>query len=341
MHKKIINMFSQADSIKGQGVGSAFLEQLELVKNGLSDIFEITVNKTYKADIVHYHTLNIPYYLSIPLAKRYGTTVCYVHFLPETVKNSLNLPPAARKSFNGYMLSFYKHVDHLVTVNPYFIDRLEEYGVDRKKVTYIPNFVSETEFFPVSVDEKALLREKYGIDKTRFTVLGVGQLQTRKGIFDFFECAEKMPDVQFIWAGGFSFGIITEGYEKIKKVMENPPANLKFLGIVDRERMNEVYNISDLMFLPSFEELFPMTTLEAMNCGIPVLLRDIPIYNNILFDYYEKELSVDGFIKTIEKLINDKDYYGRARANSWKGHLFYNREHVLQMWEEFYLSILK
>ena len=84
-----------------------------------------------------------------------------------------------------------------------------------------------------------------------------------------------------------------------------------------------------------------MTTLEAMNCGIPVLLRDIPIYNNILFDYYEKELSVDGFIKTIEKLINDKDYYGRARANSWKGHLFYNREHVLQMWEEFYLSILK
>ena len=96
MHKKRINMFSQADSIKGQGVGSAFLEQLELVKNGLSDIFEITVNKTYKADIVHYHTLNIPYYLSIPLAKRYGTTVCYVHFLPETVKNSLNVPPATR-----------------------------------------------------------------------------------------------------------------------------------------------------------------------------------------------------------------------------------------------------
>lgn len=341
MDMKKINMFSQADSVKGQGVGSAYLEQLKLVKEGLSDIFEISVNKSYKADIIHYHTLNIPYYLSIPFAKKYGTTVCYVHFLPETVQTSLNLPSPARKSFNGYMLSFYKHVDKLVTVNPYFIDRLEEYGVDRNKVTYIPNFVSEEEFYPLNPEDKHLLCAKYGIDKDRFTVVGVGQLQTRKGVFDFFECAEKLPDVQFVWAGGFSFGAMTEGYDKIKKVMENPPKNLKFLGIVDRSKMNEIYNLADLMFLPSFEELFPMTILEAMNCGVPILLRDIPIYNNILFDYYEKELSVDGFIKTIEKLINDKEYYNKASENSWRGHLFYNREHVLQMWREFYLSILK
>ena len=43
--------------------------------------------------------------------------------------------------------------------------------------------------------------------------------------------------------------------------MENPPKNLKLLGMIDREKMNEIYNIGEVLFLPSFEELFPMTIL--------------------------------------------------------------------------------
>ena len=62
-----------------------------------------------------------------------------------------------------------------------------------------------------------------------------------------------------MWAGGFSFGKISEGYEEIREAMKHAPKNIKFLGIVDREKMNEVYNMADVMFLPSYEELFPMT----------------------------------------------------------------------------------
>ena len=68
---------------------------------------------------------------------------------------------------------------------------------------------------------------------------------------------------------------ITDGYEEVRKVVENPPDNIKFTGIVDRDKMNEIYNLADVMFLPSYEELFPMTILEAMNCRVPLLLRDI------------------------------------------------------------------
>lgn len=41
MKKKTINMISQATSVKGQGVGSAYMEQVRLVKEGLSDKFEV------------------------------------------------------------------------------------------------------------------------------------------------------------------------------------------------------------------------------------------------------------------------------------------------------------
>lgn len=330
-----VNMRSFANKVKGQGVGSAYEEQVSLIRE-MDDKYEVTVNKHHAADITHYHTVNPNYFLSIPFAKHHGATVGYVHFLPETVEQSLQMPRFCKKVFYKYILSFYKSMDSLVTVNPYFIDRLEAYGVDRSRVTYIPNFVSEKEFYPLPLEEKRQLREKYKLSPDRFTVVCAGQLQTRKGIFDFIETARRLPEIQFVWAGGFSFGKMTDGYEEIKKAVEHPLPNILFTGIVDRSEMNNIYNLGDVMFLPSFEELFPMTVLEAMNCHIPLLLRDLPIYENILFDYYQKDIDVDGFVKTITRLADDAEYYRKAGEDSWRGHLFYNREHVRQMWDEYY-----
>lgn len=335
-----INMMSHADSVKGQGVGSAYEEMVTLVKEGMGDRFEVTVNKFPRAEITHYHTVNPTFFLSIPFAKANGVTVGYVHFLPETMEQSLKLPKPAKKIFYRYLMKFYDSMDHLVTVNPYFIERLAAYGVDAKKVSYIPNFVNEKDFYPVTPERKKELRKEFGLDPEKFTVVCAGQLQTRKGVFDFIDIASRLPQMQFVWAGGFSFGKITDGYEKIKKIVENPPANLTFTGIVDRERMNDIYNLGDVMFLPSYEELFPMTILEAMNCKIPLLLRDIPIYENILFDYYLRETDNDGFIQALECLSADPAFYEQAAADAWRGHEFYNRRHVLQMWDEFYTGLI-
>jgi len=230
-------------------------------------------------------------------------------------------------------------MDYLVVVNPYFIDLLKKYGIERDKVVYIPNYVDDSMFFPVSAEEKLSLRDQYGISRDKFTIMCAGQLQTRKGIFDFVETAKQMPDKQFIWAGGFSFGKITDGYSEIKAIVDNPPENVKFLGILDREKMNGIYNMADVMFLASFEELFPMTILEAMNCGVPLLLRDLDIYENILFDFYQKGSSVGDFVAIINRLAEDKDYYQMAVEQSYKGHIFYSKEHVSDMWKNFYLRI--
>ena len=341
MEKKTINMVSQATSVKGQGVGSAYMEQVKLVKEGLSDKFEIYENAHMAADITHYHTFNPSYFLLKPWRCRKGTSVCYVHTLPETMEKSIKLPKLAKKIFYAYIIKFYKIMEHLVVVNPYFIDALENYGVKRERVTYIPNFVSTEQFHPLSAVEKEKARERFGIPKDKFVVLCAGQLQVRKGAFDFLKCAELMPDVQFVWAGGFSFGHISDGYNELKKVTEAPPHNVKFLGIVEREDMNAVYNAADVMFLPSYDELFPMTVLEAMCVHMPVVLRELPIHENILFDFYQAEKDVDGFVKLLSKLKNDKAFYEKCSADSKKGNEYYKKEHILQMWEEFYLSVLK
>lgn len=333
----IINMLSSADKVKGQGVGSAYLEQLHLVQNGLDESYKVEVNKLQCADIMHYHTIDLKHYLTLPFVKTKGSaTVGAVHFLPETVNGSLKLPKIATKVFYKYIIEFYNKMDYLVTVNPNFIDKLEAYGVPRSKVTYIPNYVSKDKFYKMTDEDKLKVREKYNIPKEKFVVLCAGQLQIRKGIFDFIEIAKSMPDITFIWAGGFSFGNITSGYKEVKEMLENPPKNVIFTGIVERTEMNELYNASDVLFLPSYSELFPMIILEGMNCEIPILLRDLDIYPRILFDYYLKGNSNEEFCEQILRLKNDVAFRQNYIELSREGSLFYSKDNILKMWQEFY-----
>lgn len=295
MEDKIrIIMYSSADKVDGQGVGSAYEEQVNLIKEGASDIFEVGINNWIKTpDIQHFHTVDPTFY--VKMQNHRAANIAYCHFLPDTLEGSLKIPAPLLNVFRSYLIQFYKSADRLVVVNPSFIDALVAYGIDRERIYYIPNYVSKEKFYRKSDEACAAIRKKYGVDKDAFVVLGAGQVQTRKGVLDFVNVAKQMPDVQFVWAGGFSFGRITDGYEELKKLQENPPENCKFLGIVPREEMVDLYNMANVLFVPSYNELFPMTILEAVNLHVPLVLRDLDLYKDILFDRYMHADDNEGF----------------------------------------------
>ena len=336
MKKIKINMLSMADKVDGQGVGSAYLEQVELVKS--SPKFNVLINSKEKADIVHAHTIEPPNYLKMKRNK--GVNVAYCHFLPETLDGSIKLPKPIFSIFKKYVVSFYKQADYLVVVNPIFIEDLARHGVKRENIRYIPNYVSKEQFFKKTKKEVKTIREKYSIDPDKFVVLGVGQVQTRKGVLDFIEVAKKLPDMEFVWCGGFSFGAITDGYDELKKVYENPPKNVKFLGIIPREEMNDMYNMADVLFMPSYNELFPMSILEAVNSEKPLLLRDLDLYKDILFKKYVSGKNNREFVKELKRLRDDEKAYKLESKNSKEINQFYSKENVLKIWEEFYTEIV-
>ena len=336
MNKLRINMLSKADSIDGQGVGSAYLEQVALVKE-CDDIFDVTVNNSgSKFDIVHVHTINPQYYLKM---NKKHVNVCYVHMLPDTLDGSIKLPKGLFKFFKKYVTRFYQKADEIVVVNPIFINPLVELGIKKEHITYIPNYVSKNQFHIISEDKRMEVRDLYGIPRDRFVVLGVGQVQTRKGVLDFIETAKRNPEMFYVWAGGFSFGKITDGYKELKEIVDNPPENVKFTGIVKRDKMNDIFNMSDVLFMPSFNELFPMAILEAVNAHKPVLLRDLDLYVDILFEKYEKGHGVDDFVVGLQNLKNDKTLYDKASKNSAYISEFYSKEHVREIWREYYPRI--
>ena len=340
MKKIRVNMLSMADSVDGQGVGSAYLELMKLLKEDGKDKFEILLNDKIKnSDIIHAHTVEPRNYLKIKRAK--VPTVAYVHFLPDTLDGSIKLPKPIFKIFKKYVISFYKNADHLVVVNPIFKKDMVKAGLDENKITYIPNFVSKEKFYKKTNKEIIDIRKKYNLDKNDFVVLGAGQVQNRKGVLDFVEVAKKLPDIKFIWAGGFSFGAITDGHKELQKVMENPPKNVKFLGIIPRDDMNDLFNASDLLFVPSYNELFPMTILEACSTDTPLLLRNLELYEDILFKKYLSSDNNEEFAKIINNLKTDKKLYKEAVDNAKFISNFYSKDNVYKLWKEFYTKILK
>lgn len=330
-----INMFSQADSVAGQGVGSAYKELIKLLRTRLVDDFYVTINKYGKSDLTHYHTINPTYYANSFSPAR-GRKIGYVHFLPETLEGSIKLPKPAKAVFYKYVIDFYKRMDQIVVVNPIFIPKLVKYGIPEDKVKYIPNFVAKSEFYTETPDQKRAFRKKEGIAEDKFVVIGDGQVQQRKGVDDFVKLAQANPDLQFIWAGGFSFGKLTDGYDHYKKIVDNPPKNLKFTGIIPREKLVDYLNMADLFLLPSFDELFPMSVLEAFSCGTPVLLRSLPLYEAIISGYYMSGKDFDEMNAQLKKAASDKNLLRRYTNLSNQASAQYSEDHLAQIWRKFY-----
>lgn len=335
--KLLITMFSSANAVAGQGVGSAYEEQVNLVRDGASDLFDVEINKwTTDPDIQHFHTLDPAFLLR--MKNKRAVNIAYCHFLPDTLEESLRIPKAIYPLAESYIIYFYDSADELVVVNPSFIKELERFKIDPKKITYIPNYVSKEKFHRLGEEDRQEWRARYGIKEDDFVILGCGQVQSRKGVQDFVKTALMMPEAKFVWAGGFSFGAMTEGYEELKTIMANPPENVIFTGIVERESMVNIYNMSDVLFIPSFNELFPMTILEAVNLGIPLVTRDLDLYHDILFDCYQQASDNEGFRNLLEPLRQDKENYAYWSQKSDELANFYSKEHVLEMWKKFYVD---
>lgn len=339
MKKVRVNMLSIVDSVKAQGVGTAYLELLNLLRTKAKDELDIVVNGGLRYDVLHLHLPDPLNYLKQRLSK--GVSLTHVHFMPDTLEGALRIPKLFRNVYAWWIKRSYMKSDYLVVVNPISIDKLSKMGYPRENVFYIPNFVSSKTFFPMKSDDIKVSRKKYGYKEDDFIILGVGQLHRGKGILDFVECARKNPDMKFVWVGGFAFGKFMDGYDQIKEIYSNPPKNMKFTGIIPREEVNIFCNISNVFFFPSYMENFPLVVIEAANTYKPLILRDIKEYEGIFFDKYLKENSIDGFCKIIRELKDNKELYNKYEKCSEEIAKFYSEDNVCKMWIDLYRKISK
>ncbi len=329
MKRITVNMLSIADSVKGQGVETAYNELINLLSKYGKDDLEIVKNKGLNYDVLHMHTVNVFSYIKQRLTK--GVTLTYVHFLPDTLVGALRIPQVFMKIYAWWVRRCYLKSDYLVVVNPDYPEEMVKMGFDEDRIFYIPNYVSEESFFVLPEKDRQDFRKQYGYKEDDFIVVSIGQLHKGKGVLDFIQLARENPDIQFLWIGGFNFGKYIEGYKKIRKVYDDPPANLRFTGVIERNEVNILCNISDVFFLPSYYESFALVALEASMTDKPVILRDLDTFKKIYYDNVLYGRNNEEFIRCIRSLKDDPQFYRDRQEKSrmirehFAGHAIYDK----------------
>ena len=97
-------------------------------------------------------------------------------------------------------------------------------------------------------------------------VLVVSRLLERKGIQHLIELSPQLPD-------GWEVVVAGDGpyLPHLLQQAERIGAPVRFLGMVPRERLPELYSSAEIFVLPSARENFPMVLLEAMANGCAIV----------------------------------------------------------------------
>lgn len=135
-----------------------------------------------------------------------------------------------------------------------------------RKVEIIRNAVDVHRFRQQS--DGALRRQLGGVP-ARPIVLALARLDAQKGLFDLLEAAARVPEANFVIAGE---GKERESLED-KARMLAIDGRVLFLG--HRDDVPELLASCDLFVLPSLYEGFPLSVLEAMAAGKPVVATAI------------------------------------------------------------------
>ena len=213
-------------------------------------------------------------------AKKLGKKVIYhAHSTEEDFRNSFLLSNQVAPLFKSWLKTCYSSADLILTPTPYSKRLLEAYDLG-KEIIAISNGI-ELDFFKKDEELGKRFREEFNFSKDDKIVMAVGLYIERKGILDFVELAKSMPEYKFIWFGFTNLNLVPM---KIREAVETKLDNLYFPGYVPREILRGAYSGADLFFFPTQEETEGIVLLEALASKIPVLTRDIPIYEGWFVD---------------------------------------------------------
>lgn len=177
-----------------------------------------------------------------------------------------------------------------------------------------------------------------------FTLLFLGLLGKNKGIYDLLEC---IRDHKVEFQGKLKLYIGGNGeIEHVKQLIkEYGIADIViFEGWVSGDKKIELLNKSDAYILPSYKEGLPISILEAMSYGMPIIstpVGGIPeIVSNGENGYLVEPGNKEDIYKAIISLLNDSDLRNRMGSVSLSRVGEHLPEYVEKQLETLYDSLL-
>jgi 1,2-diacylglycerol-3-alpha-glucose alpha-1,2-galactosyltransferase len=277
-----VGVFSESSfTIAGHGVHTAFLECKELLDR-TGCVERVNPWCLEGSDLLHIHSAG-PIALGL-LLHHPGPRVVTAHLTNSSFIGSLAFAERYEGVIDRYLSYFYSQADLILAVSAVTVSYLHDIKVNRP-LHILPNAIDCNRISRLQ-NNRTELRRKLGWTSERQVILGVGQVQPRKGIDEFVETARSLPCADFVWVGGFLFGPLSSEKSRLEAVISSAPANLIFTGRRPRRAVLEYCAAADIFLLPSHQETFGLAILEAAAAGLPIVLRDIIPYPSLFDDGY-------------------------------------------------------
>lgn len=165
-----------------------------------------------------------------------------------------------------------RYTDKLITINKEDYGRAKRFKLrNNGKVYYVPGVGIDLEKIQnLKVDVKQKKKE-LGILENTSILLSVGELNKNKNHETVLQALSKLKDKNFIYLI-CGRGVLKEYLER--KIQELHLENkVKLLGY--RSDVMEILKISDLFIFPSKREGLPVSVIEAMVAGLPVIASNV------------------------------------------------------------------
>jgi glycosyltransferase involved in cell wall biosynthesis len=230
-----------------------------------------------KISLVHSHLYHANYFGRLAAFRERIPVVCTIH-------NTYASPKLHRRLVNRWLA---RRTARIIAVSaPVRGDILRYDGVDPSKVIVIPNGVEPGRFdLPLTRVEA---RERLGIPADHFLIGTVGRLEEQKGL-------QYLVDaVRILREGGKKAFLLVAGSGREEARLREQAIRggiedaVFFLGA--RTDVPELYRAMDVFALSSLWEGGPITLLEAMASGLPVVATPVGFVPEVVRD------GVNGFL---------------------------------------------
>ena len=134
-------------------------------------------------------------------------------------------------------------------------------------------------------------------------VLCVSSIDPRKNFARLIEACQGLTGAKLYIVGKYN-RVFSQQMQ-----LDTTSDHIQFLGRVSDEELVRLYNQAACFVFPSLYEGFGLPPLEAMACGCPVLVSDIPVEREVCGDaaLYFNPLDPHDILHTITQYLNDAD----------------------------------